>query len=258
MAARGYLFEGDIYMAPYVNGVAQALQGPFEGVTFSMKPNSTTVDMISRGRNSTGTILESVSSLQPTDFELTFAEANPALLAAGLLGSVSALAQASGTFSNQTVIAKLGKWVALPFANLAPGALTITDSTTTAVTEGTHYELNRHLGMIRVFPSGTGAGQQNVVAEDEVLTISAGSYLAITGSKILGGTSPDVRAQFIFDGRNRVDGANVKVTVWEAIMSASEAMDFLAGGFLNTALTGRMKKPVGKQAAFELEVRDAA
>lgn len=258
MAARGYLLEGDLYMAPFVAGVAQALQGPFEGVTFAIEPNSTTVDMISRGRNSTGNILESVSSLQPTNFNAKFAEADANLLAMGLMGSVAAMSQTAGTFSNQTVVAKLGKWVPLPFANIGAGALTISDSTPTALTEGTHYELNRHMGMIRVFPTGAGDGQQTVVAADEVLTISAGAYGALSGSRIQGGVAPDVRAMFVFDGRNRVDGANVKLTVWEAIMSASEAMDFLAGGFLTTALSGRMKKPVGKPAAFEMDVLNAA
>lgn len=253
MAARGYLLEGDLYMAPFVGGVAQALQGPFEGTVFSIEPQSETVDMISRGRNSTGQILESVSSLQPTNFNITFAEADPQLLAMGLMGSVAAITQASGNFTNQTVVARLGKWVPLPFANIGAGALTIADSQATALVEGTHYELNRHMGMIRVFA----APAQAAVTEGETLTISAGAYGAQSGSRIQGGVAPDVRAMFILDGRNRVDGANMKLTVWEAIMSASEAMDFLAGGFLTTALTGRMKKPAGKASAFELDVLDA-
>ena len=255
MAARGYLLEGDLYMARFVNGVAGDLIGPFEGTVFSMQPQSNTVDMISRGRNSTGEIIESVSAKDPTQFNITFAEANAEILAMALMGNVASLAQAAGNFSGApfngtaTVTAKTGAWVALPRANLT-GSMDFEGGTPASqqLTEDVDYQLNRQLGLIRPIAGG-------LLTDGEVVTLVSGAFGAIAGSTIQGGTVPDVRAKFIMDGRNRVDGADITVTVHEAIVAANTAVDFLNGGFLTTALQGRMKKPSGKPSAFEVAVR---
>jgi hypothetical protein len=253
MAARGYLLEGDLYMAPFVAGAAGSLIGPFEGATFSMQPNGSSIDLISKGRLTSGELVESVSERQPTDFNVTFNEANPQILAIGLMGSVSALTQASGTFAaaplngTATVTVKVGAWVALPRSNLAATPMTFKEGTTLLV-EGTDFELNRHLGMIRALDGGA-------LIDNDVVILENGAFGANNASRILGGLAADVRVKFILDGRNRVDRGNVKVTVHEAVLRSDEVMDFLSGGYLTTSLSGRMKKPANQPSAFEVEVQ---
>lgn len=255
--ARGYLLEGDLYIARFVGGVPGPLLGPYEGAVFSMQPQNQTIDMISRGRNSSGEIIESVSDKQPTVFNVTLSEGTAEILAMALMGNTSALAQASGNFSaapfngTSTVVVQQGEWVALPRSALS-GPFVLENATNVPGVEGVDYNLNRQLGMVRAVAGST------VFADGATITIVSGAFDAVTGTLIEGGTVADIRAKFVMDGRNRVDGADITITVHEAVVSAANAVDFLNQGFLTSALQGRMKKPVGENSAFKVEVRNAA
>ena len=65
-----------------------------------------------------------------------------------------------------------------------------------------------------------------------------------------------MRAEIIFDGINQADGTQCTVKVWEAVLSADSAFDFLADDFGNVSLTGNLKTPVGKDAPYEVDVQN--
>jgi hypothetical protein len=248
--ARGYLFEGSLYMARYISGVLQPLQGPLEGTVFGIQPNVTQKEMVSKGRGTTGQVLESVGIQQPADFTVTLVEGTPEVLALGLMGSVAALTQASGSLTAESItVAGLDVWYPLSKANLTSAAATVTNTgATTTYVENTDYILNREMGMIK--PLSTGA----IVAG--ALLVSA-AYSATTGSLISGANTADLRVKFVLDGRNLVDGNDCIVTVDEAIISPSAAIEFLSGNFIEVPLKGRMKTQLGKTSPFTVEVRDA-
>lgn len=249
--ARGYLYEGDLYFARIVGGVEQAMQGPFEGSRLAMQMNVDRVDMLSRGKNRTGQVLESVAIPQPAGFSITLNEGTPDVVALGLMGTVSAIAQTSGTWTAEAfTVTALDSWLPLAKSSLATSQVVKDVTDTTTYVEGTDYELNRDLGWIRVLSTGS-------ISLSDVLHLT-GAFNAHAGSRIAGGTSPDLRIKLVLDGRNMADGARCKVTVKEGILSAEDAVDFLSGQFLNTPLAGRMKTPTGETSPFDVDMLDAA
>ena len=251
MAARANVYEGSVYMSRYLNGTWGDYQGPIESTRFSIKSNSTQLEQISRGRGTFGQVSESVSIQQPADFSVTFTEGTADVMAMGLMGTVGALSQASGTLTAVTVVGVLDAWVPLTKAGLT-GTTTVTNAAaSTTYVEGTDYLINRDLGLFKALGSGT----IGVAAATLKLT---STYKALTGKEILGGTSSDVRVRFMLDGRNLADGALCQVLVHEAVLAAEEAVDFLSGEFINVPLTGRMKTPSGFASPFMVKMLDTA
>lgn len=250
MSARGFLFEGSVYMARFVAGVPGPLVGPLEGVKFEMKPNVDTKDLVSRGRGTMGQILESVPILKPTDFSITLVEGSPEVLALALMGTVAALSQVSGSLTAVTVVGVADTWVALTKANLT-GVATVTNAAASSTyVENTDYLINRELGLFKVL--GTGA----IGAAAATLKLTS-AYGAITGSTISGSTQPDLRVRMVLSGINKVDNTNCIVTVFEAVIAADAAVDFLSGDFVNMPLKGRMKTPAGFLTPYTVDLRTA-
>lgn len=252
MAARGFLGAGDLYIARYnpTLGAFDDFEGPFEATQFAIQPNSELKEMSSRGRNTYGQVIESVPLPQPADFNVTLAEVNRESLALALFGTTAALNQGAGTMTATDVVAKLGKWVQLPYQNFTTASFLVTDATAVETfVLGTDYEVNYRLGMIRALASGN-------ITEGETLKVS-GPYNAISGSTISGATQSQVRAKFKLDGVNFADQLPVIVDVWEAVMTPDSAFDFLQDEFAEITLTGRLKTPTGKTEPFKVDLRDA-
>ena len=63
-------------------------------------------------------------------------------------------------------------------------------------------------------------------------------------------------ANIVFDGINQADGTQVTVDIFEAVVSADSAFDFLGNDFGNVSLKGKLKTPVGKTAPYTVTVQD--
>lgn len=250
MAARGFLGAGDIYIERYVAGVSQGLAGPYYANKFEIKPNVEKKELTSKGRNDYGQVLESVSIQQPADFTLELNEVNTESLTIALLGTAAAASQASGTLVAAPVTVKKERWVSATKENLGNDITIKNTGNTVTYVEGTDYILNKPLGLIKI-PAGS------AIADAASVNV-AGSYGAITSTKISGATNTDIRAKIIFDGKNQADGLPCIVTVWEAIIAADSAFDFLADDFNTVTLPGTMKTPTGKNEPFVVELRQAS
>lgn len=250
MAARGYLGSGDLYMARYVGGVLQGMQGPFEASAFEIKPNSEVKELVSKGRATYGQVIESVTIPQPADLTVTLTEVNKESMAIALFGTVAVIAQTAGTWSTAIDVAtKHGEWAALPKAAIL--TLVVKDATeTTTYVEGEDYLLNKEMGWIKPLVTGD-------IGATATLKVT-GAYDDSTGSEIKGMTNNDVRAKFVLQGRNFADGLPAIVTVHEAVISADSAFDFLGDDFGEVSLPGRMKTPAGFTEPFTVRLLDAA
>lgn len=250
MSARGFLGAGDVYIERIVAGVAQGLKGPYYADKFEIKPNVEVKELVSKGRNDYGQTLESVALQKPADFTLELKEVNKESMALALLGSQASVSQGSGTLTDQEVTTKADCWV--PVSKEALGAtITVKDSATGLITyaEDTDYELNRPLGLIKALSTGAITANQHVDV--------SGSYSAVSATKISGATSADVRARFVFDGVNQADGLPCIVEIYEGVIAANSAFDFLANDFNNVSLPGKMKTPTGKSEPFTVTLRSA-
>lgn len=248
MAARSFLGAGDIYFERFVDGISQGVVGPVYADKMEIKPNVDTKESTSKGRYDYGQVLETVNVQKPTTFTLDLSEVTGDILTIAFLGTSSVLNVAAGTMTDQAITIKKGYWVDLGHKNLA-SIITVEDTTgVTTYVEGTDYKLNRAMGLLMVLPGST-------IADAASLNVTGG-YAATTGTRIAGGTRTDVRAKILFDGINQADGTQVTVNVWEAVIAADSAFDFLANDFGKVSLKGTLKTPVGKDAPFEVLRQD--
>ena len=248
MTARSFMGAGDIYIDRMVNGISQGMVGPIYADKLEIKPSVDTKEATSKGRYTYGQVLDTVNLAKPTEFTLDLSEVTGDILVMAFLGTSTVLNQTAGNLTAQPVTIKKGKWVDLGKKNLNA---TVTVKDTTAVTtyiEGTDYILNRPLGWIKVLDT-------SAIVDAASLKVTA-AYYAATGSKISGSTLTEVRAHLVFDGINQADGTQVTAEVWEAVLSADSAFDFLGNDFGKVSLKGKLKTPVGKSEPFTVTVQD--
>ena len=249
MPARSFLGAGDIYINRMVDGVKQGMVGPIKANKLEIQPQVDTKQSTSKGRNDYGQVLESVNLAQPTEFSMELKEVTGDILVMAFLGTSAAMTQTSGSLADFDVtVTRKGSWLPLGKKNMEALVSVENAGGTVTYVEGVDYELNRPLGWIRILP-----GSAIVVGAHVLVT---GGYDASTGTLISGSTRTEVRAEIVFDGINQADGSQCTVEIFEAVLSADSAFDFLADDFSNVSLTGNLKTPVGKTSPYEVLVQN--
>lgn len=251
--ARGFLGAGDLYISSFnpLTGTFDPYQGPFECSKFEIKASSDLKEMTSRSREAYGQVIAAASIPKPTDFSVTLAEVNTATLTLALMGSSAPQDQASGALTAVPVTASLDKWVQLSRQNIVDTGFVVTNvGATTTYVYGTDYLVNWRVGMIQALSTGA------ITAAEPLLV--TGTYNAIDGTLISGGTQTQIRAAFLLDGINFVDGTPSIVRCADTIMSSSAAIDFLKSDFADAPLTGRITTPAGANTGFTVERRATA
>lgn len=253
MAARGFVGSGDLYVSrfdPALNAFAPMI-GPIEVTKFEITPKTELKEMISKGRSTYGQPVAAVALAQPFEFTVDFAEVSGDTLVQAFLGTKADYNQGSGTMTDQPIVAKLGAWVPLGHLNIATAGLVVrNEAGTTTYVLGTDYTVNYRLGLIKAIEGGAITANQNL----EV----SGTYAAVSGTEIAGGTQAQIRSKFLFDGKNQVDGLPVIVEVHEAVIAADSAFDFLADDFSAVSMPGKLVTPSGMTEPFTVKMLDNA
>ena len=254
MASRGFLGAGDLYISRYnpTTGSFDGFTGPFEATKFEVKPNVELKELASRGRSTYGQVIETVALPQPADFTLELPEVNKESLSIALLGTESTINQGGGTWADVTIanITK-GEWIDLGKQNVAAAGFTVENAGgTVTYVLGTDYEINYRMGWLRILPT-------SAIVNGVSLLVS-GTYGAVGGTLIRGATNSQIRAKFRLDGVNFADQLPVIVDVFEAVISADSAFDFLSDEFATISLPGRLKTPAGKTEPFTVQLLNAA
>lgn len=247
--ARGFIGAGDLYISRYnyETGQFDGLKGPFEVAKFEIKPNVDRKEMISEGRNTKGQVLETVMIQKPFDFKLDLAEFNKEALAMALMGSHAPVNQAAGTLVDvPVVVTAKDVWLPVGKQNLTDTLTVESADGLTVYVKGTDYEVNYRMGWIKVLPA-------SAITVGATVNVS-GSNNAVSGTEISGATNSQIRARFVFEGVNYADQRPVNVEVYEAVIAADSAFDFLTGDFAKISLPGRLKTPQGKNAPFTVQM----
>ena len=256
MSNDAFLLAGDLYFNPIdnVTGLAVGKMGPYPCSKFEIKPNSDIKEALSKGRSTYGQPVATVALAKPADItiELTKMDAYGLMLA--LSGTAEEYTQGAGTVTDQALVltaAKMDKWHDLGKENINQAAFVVTNSAATITyVEGTDYEVNRVMGMIKPLSAGA-------IPSTETIKMDFG-HAAVEGTRILGGTQAQVKGMFQLDGLNLVSNLPVEANVWEVVMKNDAGIDFLADDFGKVVLTGRANVVVGKSAPFEVKARRAA
>ena len=256
MSARGFLGAGDLYIDRYdpVTSAFTGMQGPFEAKKFEIKPNVDLKELPSRGRTSYGQNIESVALPKPVDFAIEMPEVNRSALAIALMGNSQVYNQGAGVWTDRPVMVT-AKDVWLPIdgakGNVVAAGFTVENvGGTVTYVMGVDYEVNYRLGWLRILPG-------SAIVAAAVLNVS-GTYNAVSGTQINGAVNSQIRARFFLDGVNWADQLPVHVDVYEAVIAATSAFDFLSENFATIALPGKLKTPVGRTQPFDVKLLDAA
>ena len=176
MAARGFLGAGDLYLAIQVSGVFPEYVGPFECRKLEVKPNVTVKEMTSKGKTTYGQVIETVAVQQPAGLTVELSEVAKDTLTIALLGTTSAITQASGSVTDEAITAKLGKWIVLSKAQVSGIVVTNSAATVTYV-NGVDYIVNAEMGWVKALTGGA-------ITESQSLKVDF-SHAAITGTSTL-------------------------------------------------------------------------
>lgn len=246
--ARGFLGEGDVLFDVWDDDTQtwwNSWKPMGESSKFAIKANSELKEKESRGRGTRGQIIASVALLKSPEIEIVLDEVNADNIKLAFMGTVSDLAQGSGTIPDQVITAKLGHWIPLGKGNFATAGFTVksSDGLTTYVLN-TDYEVNYRIGMVRPLSAGA-------IADAASLKVS-GTYNAVSGSVVKGATKAQLRARLLLDGRNLVDGSDAECEVFEAVLAPEGDFDFKAEDFGSITLKGKLVTPTGKTSPFEV------
>jgi hypothetical protein len=251
MAARSFLGAGKVLADIFVNGAPSGRYISFQEVgKFAITVNSELKEQTSKSREQYGHVVETVAIPQPAEFSMTLREVNREALRMAFMAEMQALNSGSATVSAADITLQRGEFVPVAHRNLAETGFVLTNGAgTTTYVLGTDYDVNWRFGLVRALPGGAIADA----------TTGKVSYTAnaISGAKLLGNKQPSMRAKLLFDGVNLVDDLPALATVWEVVLTPSGEVDLMADDWLEVELQGRMKTPVGKASAFEVDMYDA-
>ncbi|ADW18571.1 hypothetical protein Despr_2432 [Desulfobulbus propionicus DSM 2032] len=241
-AQQGMILGGDLYFDFLTAaGVSTGFELVGNATKLIPKVETETLDAKLNGKYTLGQIGKSFTRISDATISFSLNIYDPKIVAAYFMGSAVDITAASGTYT-ATITGILNKWVPIGHNDLT--TCTVKDETdTTTYIANTDYEVNTSMGMIRVLSSAI---------DGDTLHIS-GDKAAASGFKITGATSPVINVGLYLDGKNYVEGNEVKLRVWQAQIRADGDFDLLAqGGFPELAFSGKMITPAGKSWPFEL------
>lgn len=123
--------------------------------------------------------------------------------------------------------------------------MTITDSGgSTTYTEDDDYVVHSEAGLIYIVPNG---------AISDNTTILVDYDYSISAKRIKGSRNPEIICTVLLNGMNKVNGKNCLVTVYEAHLTPSSEVDFLADDFATLLLEGTMVVPGGKDHLYKVD-----
>jgi hypothetical protein len=254
MSAAASLYEVDVFISLY-NFATQSWEpvaGPVESSSLSFSPQIERKNKTSRRIGKTGQVIASVGIPQPTEFALTIDEITKETLTLAMMGKRETINEPGGSLVDEPItLDTQGQWVPLGARNFSATGFTVTDGAAVdpeTYDLGKDYEVQWALGMIRSVVGGA-------IANGSTVEVS-GTHNAVSGTRILGSRQADVRMKLHGEARNMVDGARGIITVHQAVVTPSEAFDFLSEEFATLALTGIMETPVGMDSPYTFEMLD--
>jgi len=246
----GLLLAGDVFIAEILAGGALGpLTGPINVTKLEATPP--TVDektRISNKKSSFGQALDSVSvPKDPAKLAISWDTATKSLLADAVGGTSADYTKEIQTLTDVAVTLSEDGFVQIGYQDIITTGFTVEKaSDSTPLVEGTDYEVNLDLGLIKA-----------LTTEAAIAVLINGTTAAVTGTRIAG-ASEITKPRFIMvDGVNLATSEKVKVTFYQITFSATGATDLMSGEFVAGELEGTLVTPSGKDAPWEIISLDA-
>lgn len=243
----GFIGCGTVYInRQNADGTYDGFKKVGNATKLAIKTSSTLKERKSKACGSFGQTVDSVSIPDSTELTMSLDDLDANNLAIAFLGTNSALNNSAGSVLSEVVIAgAFGASVQLAGRNISNVVVKDQSDTTTFVA-GTDYNvILESAGLVEIIEGGA------ITPKDSLLV----SYdtAAETGATILGGTNSRITAQVLMVGKNLADNKGVRVNVWDAVLSPSSEVDFLADDFSALELQGRVQLDADRGNGFEVE-----
>ena len=208
----------------------------------------------SRGRDTYGQVIATVSLKQPAKLKMTLQEVDPQALAVALLGTAGALTQTGATVGSgsPTAITLIpDRWVQLPHVNITPhdgstSPIVIATAAETPVSVPlTDVELDTRLGLVKYI------GTTLTAATACTMTYKYGN---VSGTRISGSVKPTVRMRILLDGKNLVNGEDIRLLIDEATLTPASPIDFAAEDWSQIEFEGELTTLTGKTSPYTVDV----
>lgn len=244
--ASGFLGSGDLYMERTIASVAQGMLPAGNATKFEIKESSDNKQRVSRGRADYGQLKDSVYIKKPSTLQVVLDEVNAENMAVAFLGTVSAISQSSGTVTDEAHNGvKQGQLIELAKRNVSTVVVTDDAGTPVTFTVDVDYIVNARLGAILIVNGGGIDDGTNLKVDY--------AYATVTGKKIVGAVQPSIRLRFLLDGKNLTNEESAIVTVYDARVTPTSPVDFLADDFTKLTLDGTLRTPAGYASPYIVE-----
>lgn len=246
----GLLLAGDVYISDILSaGNYGPAIGPINVSECQATPPTTEEkNRTSNKKSSFGQTLDSVQvPKDPAKLSIKWDTATKSLLADAVAGKSTAYAPAVATFTDIAVTLSEEGYVELPNQNIDTATWSVTPAAGgTALAEGTDYEVNRDMGLIKAL-------KPTAAIAVEI----TGKTKAVTGTRITGATEITKSRRVLIDGINLATNQKVRVIFHQVTFTAKGATDLMKGDFVEGQLEGTLVTPAGKDAPWEMIILDA-
>ncbi len=179
---------------------------------FSVQVSTEEKSQKSRMKENAGQNIFTKVSLSEITGSMTLREWDARNLAWALSGEAAPMSGSGGTVSAETVTLIADEWVKLEHEKVSSVVIS-------GATEGTDYEVNSLLGMVKMLSSGSlSAGDVSV----------AYSYGAESGYRINIGSKTQVRVAILLDGENEFDGSEFYGVFDSVVLASSAEINFIS------------------------------
>lgn len=238
---QGLIYEGNIHAQRFINGVLDAKAiGPFEITALTIQAANEVKERKSNLVGQSGKVRGSFARTNATQVKISANAVNSDLYALFLLASTAALSVTGGTVTGESVASMShDKWYKLAQLNVSSVAIA-------TKTEGTDFQIDAELGLIRTLSTGT-------IADDATSSVDY-TYGGITGTEVRVGTESKVDVKLIGRLVNAETGAESILEVPKVTLSPDGEISLIGDDYQSLGLTGSCVLVDGENA--DLYLRD--
>lgn len=241
---------GDLHLAPLAGAGEDPTYflDPINATSMTLSPGTVEkIERLGKGRANNGTALNVLTRVsEAATITVGNDELRAEILAMQLRGATTRTVVTGGAVSNEPVVVKLDRWVPLAFGHLSSATVTATASPgpTPAYTEGTHFTVNRRLGLIK-FDSTAVSGPADAATVLVSYTKAGYTYNRVAGSTVL-----PSRYAVRYDCINQASGKNGLLYVPQGLISPDGNLDLITDAFASGNLIITPELVDGQTAAY--------
>lgn len=241
----GFIGEGTLYIRRLDRpDLGMVQMGNATELSVSME--SEVKERISKMRENYGAVLNTVILPKSGELKIVLDDFNEENLAAVFMGSLAKAQMQTQTVSDEPVDADPDRWLKLKHPYLQEAGITVKKEDDSPIA-AEHYEIHHRLGMVRVKDTAGVAKGGKIKVSYTTADWDAWVIQANTDSQI--------KCELILDGRNRVNGADIKLHIPRATLSASGSFNFFSEDFNTIELAGRPEVAEGAVSPFTVTVK---